>query len=350
MAKITDTTFREWHDTEIVNASEYTRERELLRVANNDNDARISSIEESIIGFQLGTAQLSKITTDEGGVKISVNSVGGSVLSEIQKAGQGMHTFYAASGSIGLPPTNLSIRGIAHMTSSDIGWVYATDYKNNIFTNYRDSSGWNGWRALISYSTDASRVASALNGMKDTGFFYVNAGTSNTPSANSGHLIVSSLNPFKSFVAQMFIDTETALVYTRVTNDAANSWYPWKRMVSDADTQDVLWDGGSTGMFMQNGQVVTPIKKISQCRNGWILVWSDYNPGDGAQGYDVVETYISKGAVAKFPGAGRPITVERTPDASIIKYLNIGDTKIEGNAGNEVGDKGDVVLRYVLEW
>ncbi len=35
------------------------------------------------------------------------------------------------------------------------GWVYAMDYRNNVFTNYWDGNtvGWQGWKRLI---TDAA--------------------------------------------------------------------------------------------------------------------------------------------------------------------------------------------------
>ncbi|MFL6562716.1 MAG: hypothetical protein ACJ8MO_42285 [Bacillus sp. (in: firmicutes)] len=265
MAKITDGTFRDWQDTEVINAVDYKQERDMLRVAVNDNDTRLGSLEASATGLLLGNVQASKITSDTGGVMLTTASTSDDILQIIVDAGVGLRTFYAVSGSKNLPPTNISIRGMAHMTESGIVWVQATDYRNNVYTNYRDSGGWKGWRHLV----------------------------------------------------------------------------------SNEDTQEELWAGA---IYLQEGQTVTPSKKLSECRNGWVLVWSDYNPGIGVGNYDIVETFITKGAVSKFPGAGRPITIGRTPDSSIIKYVNIGDTKLEGNAGNEVGDKNDVVLRYVLEW
>jgi hypothetical protein len=148
MAKIPDGAFQDWHDTETINATEYKREREMLRVAANDNDTRLSSLEESAAGILLGTVQAQKITNDSGGVKLSTTSTNDDILAMILKEGKGFHTFYAVGGSKNLPSTNLSIRGIAHLSDDVRGWVYATDYQNNIFTNYVDNSVWTGWKQL----------------------------------------------------------------------------------------------------------------------------------------------------------------------------------------------------------
>lgn len=95
------------------------------------------------------TAQMTKITDDEGGVKINVSAVEGDVLADIVAAGKGIHTFYAVTGSRNLPPAGVSIRGFAHMTDPNYGWAIAMDYRNNFYTNYYDapSGGWKGWNA-----------------------------------------------------------------------------------------------------------------------------------------------------------------------------------------------------------
>ncbi|WP_336804285.1 BppU family phage baseplate upper protein [Bacillus subtilis] len=100
-------------------------------------------------------AQLSKITADHGGVSIAANE-GEDILQKIVDQGRSMGTFYANGKAVNAPST-YSTRGIFHLTglSSDgkgmYGWVYATDYKNNVFTNYYDGSTtyWQGWKRLI---------------------------------------------------------------------------------------------------------------------------------------------------------------------------------------------------------
>jgi hypothetical protein len=171
-----------------------------IEAADNSKDAELRKI-----------AQLSKITNDSGGVKLSVSVTTGDILQTIVAAGQGMYTFYAVSGSKNLPAngTSGSIRGIAQMTSANYGWIWATDYLNNIYTNYIDTGVWRGWR----------------------------------------------------------------------------------RLVSDKDTQGVLWTGAA---YMVATTTATPTKKLSECRNGWILVWSDYDAGTGSNDYDVFYSFIPK--------------------------------------------------------
>ncbi|WEZ02574.1 BppU family phage baseplate upper protein [Bacillus subtilis] len=100
-------------------------------------------------------AQLSKITADHGGVSIAANE-GEDILQKIVDQGRTMGTFYAHGKAINAPST-FSTRGIFHLTGlasngkGMYGWVYATDYKNNVFTNYYDGSTtyWQGWKRSL---------------------------------------------------------------------------------------------------------------------------------------------------------------------------------------------------------
>ncbi|MCY7892038.1 BppU family phage baseplate upper protein [Bacillus vallismortis] len=100
-------------------------------------------------------AQLSKITNDVGGVSFAVNE-GEDMLQAIVSRGRSMGTFYANGKAVNSPST-ASTRGFFQMTSQSsdgkgmYGWVYAMDYRNNVFTNYWDGNtvGWQGWKRLI---------------------------------------------------------------------------------------------------------------------------------------------------------------------------------------------------------
>ncbi|MCY7961369.1 phage baseplate upper protein [Bacillus spizizenii] len=104
-------------------------------------------------------AQLTKITNDVGGVSFAVNE-GEDMLEAIISRGRSMGTFYANGKAVNSPST-ASTRGFFQMTSQSsdgkgmYGWVYAMDYRNNVFTNYWDgnSVGWTGWKRLTT-STD----------------------------------------------------------------------------------------------------------------------------------------------------------------------------------------------------
>lgn len=117
-------------------------------------------------------AQMSKVTNDTGGTKITVTSTSGDVLSEIVKLGKGVHTFYAVTNSKNLPPSGVSIRGIAHMTDVSYGWAWATDYRNNLYINYYDApgGGWKGWKTILN-STDRTQYTNIplQNGWKNYG-------------------------------------------------------------------------------------------------------------------------------------------------------------------------------------
>ncbi|PRS34060.1 hypothetical protein C6X96_06860 [Bacillus pumilus] len=102
---------------------------------------------ELVAGFQQ-----KKITADTGMPLISLKDTSKSILDEIINNGVGQGTFYAIAGSKDLP-NQRSFRGFYHMTDStngvaSFGWVYATDYQNNIYTNYLNNTVWSGWARL----------------------------------------------------------------------------------------------------------------------------------------------------------------------------------------------------------
>lgn len=217
-------------------------------------------------------AQLSKLTSDAGGVKVSVSTTTGDLLEELLKKGAGVHTFYAISNSKNMPPSNKSIRGLAHFTSADIGWVWAIDYANNFFTNYYDAGSWKGWKTIV----------------------------------------------------------------------------------SDKDTSPTLWTGA---IFLQGGHTVKPTKKLSDCRNGWVLVWSDYDPSPTAQAnnYDVVYSFIPKNS-AFISGHQNMFIVPNyqtaTTTSYVIKKAKVFNDRLEGYDDNSASatSANDVVLRNILEW
>ncbi|MCY7566147.1 BppU family phage baseplate upper protein, partial [Bacillus safensis] len=105
---------------------------------------------ELVAGFQQ-----KKITTDTGMPLISLKDTSMSILDAIINNGVGQGTFYAIAGSKDLP-NQRSFRGFYHMTDStngkaSFGWVYATDYANNIYTNYLNNTVWTGWSRISNH-------------------------------------------------------------------------------------------------------------------------------------------------------------------------------------------------------
>lgn len=115
--------------------------------------------------------------------------------------------------------------------------------------------------------------------------------------------------------------------------------------------QSVLWAGGSYPMA---ADTITPTKKLSECPNGWILVWSDYDVGVGTNDYQFVFTFVPKTFPSLFPGKDSyfqiPNYVSETQNQTTIKQLTFTDSTIKGNDinKNSQSQSDDVVLRRVL--
>lgn len=216
-------------------------------------------------------AQLIKVTKDNGWPKIDLPNTTDDILASILTMGPGVHTFYAVANSKNLPPSNLSIRGIAHLTSHNFGWIWCTDYRNQIWTNYYDANRWLGWRLLVSNKED----------------------------------------------------------------------------------QETLWTGI---MYPTENETVRPTKKLSECRNGWILVWSDYDPGVGANNFNFTYTYIPKKIASLHNGANHYFDMLAGIGLQSIdmtgKVLYVHDDRLIGHENNKVSGNwsNDVCLRYVLEF
>lgn len=217
--------------------------------------------------------QMSKITADGGGMKISIDRETDDILSRILSAGMGLHTFYAATGVKNLPPSKISIRGVAQLTTANFGWVWCIDYRNQMWTNYLNNNIWDGWKKLSSQTSE--------------------------------------------------------------------------------DDQGELWKGV---VYPTEEQTVKPTKKLSECKTGWILVWSDYDFGVGANDFHWAFSYIPKKLAGIDKGGGAFFPIISGMDASTVsvsgKALYINDADITGHADNNSSNNyaNDVCLRYVYEF
>jgi hypothetical protein len=204
--------------------------------------------------------QMSKITNDNGGVKLSVTDPNKNILNELLNLGPGLHTFYSVSGTNGNPNSSVSIRGVFHQTAQGYGWAYAQDSNGISYENYVDNSIWRGWKG----------------------------------------------------------------------------------------GQTVLWTGAR---YLTSDQTIIPTKKLSQTKNGWLLIWSDFDPGQtNPNDYDWSTSNIPKYITTISNGANHLWTVPKTPSSTIVKRGNVYDDKIVGHDDNIANGADDVVLRFVLEW
>lgn len=185
---------------------------------------------------------------------------------------------------------------------------------------------------------------------------YAKAGTTNNPKTTEGwrflvHKTTNAVGWVQAFGSSgsMFLGT--------VDSDG---WKGWK-CIFDADPTP-LW----TGKLYMAGtdstpQTVTPSKKLSECRNGWLLLWSDYDPDTStANDADFATTIIPKSNatggnwngksflcdIPRYIGSNvNDVDTERR----IMKILYIYDNYIKGSPNNNKGDRNDVVLRAVYE-
>ncbi|MEH6903575.1 phage baseplate upper protein [Bacillus safensis] len=136
-------------DAALAAAKKYTNEyAETPAGAQDKADTAAKKMKDLVAGFQQ-----KKITTDTGLPLISIKDTSVSILDAVIDNGLGMGSFYAIAKSKNLP-NNRSFRGFFHITDATngkgtFGWVYATDYINNIYTNYLDNNVWSGWNRLL---------------------------------------------------------------------------------------------------------------------------------------------------------------------------------------------------------
>lgn len=148
-------------------------------------------------------------------------------------------------------------------------------------------------------------------------------------------------------------------VYTNY-HDGSNGWRGWKCLWDNSP--EPLWSGA---MYMSSPnstpQTVTPSKKLSECAHGWLLLWSDYDPGEGANDSDFVTTMIPKRNPSGGTWGGKSFLCDipryvgsdasdTTTEKRIIKPIYVHDNCLKGSYQNASSERSDVVLRAVYEY
>lgn len=107
-----------------------------------------------------------------------------------------------------------------------------------------------------------------------------------------------------------------------------------------------LWRGYH---HMTANETVRPSKPLSQCNNGWVIVWSDWDAGSQGQDWNFCYSYVPKNTPWN---GGQNHTFPLTAGENLwaIKTLYIYDTYFKGNSTNRDGANDDVVIRAVLEY
>ncbi len=110
------------------------------------------------------------------------------------------------------------------------------------------------------------------------------------------------------------------------------------------DTQTQLWSGG---VYMLDFQTIYPTKRLANCPNGWLLVWSEHNVATATSinaGWQYA--FVSKLHPSISTG-GIWITLTGTGGVPVHKYLLVYDDRITGDERNNDGNNTTLVLRFV---
>ena len=125
----------------------------------------------------------------------------------------------------------------------------------------------------------------------------------------------------------------------------------WRNVVATKHCGRQLWEGGQ---YMTSSQVVTPMVKMSDCLNGWLLRWQRYNPGVGLDS----SRYFYQ-PISKLHPSGKGITTYISAPASATnnggvpaatKYVYVTDTTITGYDANSVSPGDNWALSGVFGW
>ncbi|RND62336.1 hypothetical protein FAM18124_02077 [Lacticaseibacillus paracasei] len=122
-----------------------------------------------------------------------------------------------------------------------------------------------------------------------------------------------------------------------------------KKIYQLNNVSNPLWKGVSLLGWSDDAQSVTPSKKITDCLNGWKLVWGAYSNGSFT-GTGISESEISKTSVLQYPGAGRILSIMNYANANCSKYVYAFTDHIAGNTKNSDGAAGHLVLVGVYEY
>lgn len=134
----------------------------------------------------------------------------------------------------------------------------------------------------------------------------------------------------------VYVNSDTNPIFT-VSDDGKNMMYGsgW------------LWLGGN---WPNPNQTITPAKKLSECRNGWMLMWAKYDSGT-TYDTDIVFTPVHKGSL-KNGTQWRRFLISSNADTIGVKALHIYDNYLVGARDNSSSalNNSKIVLRAVFEF
>lgn len=168
----------------------------------------------------------------------------------------------------------------------------------------------------------------------------------------------SSLNTTKTgFTNQLStLNTTLSQVSTKANTNATNITKINTEITNLKKEPTALWTGANT---MGDGVTITPSKKLSACKNGWILIWCGYNTTDEiATNTRFNSVVVPKTLLASIPANYMPFycnLAHNVYNSGNVEYnakmVQIWDDKITGFAGNTATDVGKgFCLKQVIEF
>ncbi|EGO8907461.1 hypothetical protein D5674_09920 [Enterococcus faecalis] len=129
--------------------------------------------------------------------------------------------------------------------------------------------------------------------------------------------------------------------------------YPTKaetdKMYQKIPQKAELWSGVGV---LNDAQKITPKKKLTDCTNGWLLVWQPYEGSPAAaQPWDYNYSFIPKAHLLHASGnAINCLITNRTQTKQVSKYVYINENEMTGHVANGEAPQNGWVLTKVFEF
>ena len=112
--------------------------------------------------------------------------------------------------------------------------------------------------------------------------------------------------------------------------------------------QTVLWSGE---IWPTGGQAAKFSGRVSEQKNGIVLVWSRYVSGEGAKDEQIICSFVPKKIVALKEGRGHSfLLAPNSFSTAAIKYVYISDNQLTGHANNRDKSTGANNWEYNNEY
>ena len=118
----------------------------------------------------------------------------------------------------------------------------------------------------------------------------------------------------------------------------------WKQLGILGAEQKLLWSGT---VWPSDSQTATFSGKVSDQKNGIVLVWSRYADGEGAKDDQFISCFVPKKLIAQKEGKGHTFTLFANSFSNISsKYVYISDNRLTGHTNNTATGSGACSIKY----